>query len=77
MGEIIYIVNLDKKEYISKANKMREWELNPEESSLLFLMMDYYWSGDRIKLVGSSNIDSYPNMTDVTERALTIQKEID
>lgn len=75
MGELIYMVNLDKKEYISTTDKMTELELNPEHFQLLLAMLQSNWNGDRIKLVGAYSIDYYPNLKNVTEKAKEIFNE--
>ena len=75
MGELIYIVNLDRKEYISKANKMREWELNPKELLLLFAMLQTDWSGNRIELVSELSIDRLGKLDNVTKKAEEIAQE--
>lgn len=75
MGELIYIVNLDKKEYISKANKMREWELNPKELLLLFAMLQTDWAGNRIQLISQLSIDRLGKLDNVTKKAEEIAQE--
>ncbi len=75
MGELIYIVNLDRKEYISKANKMREWELNPKELLLLFAMLQTDWAGNRIQLISELSIDRLGKLDNVTKKAEEIAQE--
>lgn len=52
MGELVYIVNHTKKQYINKTNKWREWTLNPKSLLPLFYALNYQWSGDQIAVVG-------------------------
>ena len=75
MGDLIYIVNLDKREYISTIDKMRELELNPTHFHLLLAMFQSDWNGDRIKLINVFELERLGKFKDKTEKAKEIYKE--
>lgn len=80
MGELIYIVNLDKHEYFCTIDKMTELELNPEHFHQLLPMMQYNWNGDRIKLMNVFELESLSKnriYLDVSEQAKQRYKELE
>ena len=78
MGDLIYIVNLDKREYICTIDKMRELELNPTHFHLLLAMFQSDWNGDRIKLMNVFELERLERLgkfKNKTEKAKEIYKE--
>ena len=79
MGDLIYICNIDKFQYICTIDKMRELQLNPKNFQLLLPMLQYEWSGNRIRLLTACDMEHLYGVgrkwDDVTEYAREVQKE--
>lgn len=76
----MYIINLDKGEYLCPIDKMRELELNPTHFQLLLAMFQAGWNGDRIKIDTVFFLERLEQQTkikfkDVTEHAKEIMSE--
>ena len=73
MGDLVYFVNFDKKEFFCTIDKMLELELNPTHFHWLLPMMQYDWNHHVIGLHTIFQIEiwekKYGKFTDVSDIA--------
>ena len=74
MGDLLYWINLTKKEYFGHCHKETEWTLNPESMiPLIDLFRFGRWTGDQLMLGSFMDIESIEKNTD---KMTDISKEV-